>query len=82
MTDIHIHGFITVKKVKDIDNIKRSLRNILYRNCPPTDPRRAAVPVQIKKQGRDMRTGWVDYCLKDMQFMLKNNIIPFYKIHF
>lgn len=82
MTDIHLHGFITVKKVKDIDYIKRHLRNILFRGKPPTDARRLAIPVQIKKQGRDMRAGWVEYCLKDAPFMIKNNMLPVYKIRF
>lgn len=82
MTDIHMHGFLTVKKVKDLDHIKRSIRNTLFRGKPPTDARRAAVPVQIKKQGRDMRVGWLDYCTKDAPFMIKNNFLPIYKIRF
>jgi len=82
MSDIHLHGFLTVKKVKDIDYIKRYLRNIIFRGKPPTDPRRLAIPVQIKKQGRDMRAGWFDYCLKDAPFMIKNNMLPVYKIRF
>lgn len=83
LTDIHLHGFLTIKKVlKDVDYIKKHIRNALYRGKPPKDARLCAVPVQIKKQGRDMRAGWVEYCLKDAPFMIKNNFLPIYKIRF
>lgn len=81
MSDIHLHGFLIVT-VKHIDDIKRDLRKILYRNKPPLNEKLAAIPVQIKRQGIDMRAGWVDYCSKDLKFMIKNNMYPFYKIRF
>jgi len=81
MTDIHLHGFLIVRLVKDIDEIKRHIRSALYRGNLPKDRIRLQVPVKVTPQKEiSYRTGWIDYCLKDCAFMIKNNIIPFYKI--
>lgn len=79
--NLHTHGFLTVKYVKDLITIKKELKEAFnFQDKLKKSKFDSLTKITESGYDADSKARWSKYCLKELRHALTNNLNPIYSI--